>query len=472
MKTSRFLIVIFLASCFVHLIPAIAMFKMPIGLDDMFQYDMLARSIVSGNGYRWYAQEDLKLIREFLPIEIPKDYDPKGVLTSFRGPGYPVFLALIYWIFGTGTDRIGYARVIQAIVMATLAPLTWWLAREMGFGEKTRRWAAVVMAFFPLLLAYPLALASENLFIVLVTLSLIFLLRANNNGRILDYALAGILAALTVLTRSIVSGFLVLGVIWLLWKPPDWKKAIIGSILFVLCFAVMTLPWAWRNSRLHGKPTWVETSLGYNLYMGYHPKSSGTFQFGISLDLIPILDDAERDQRGIEAAMNFIREDPARVPYLMIRKAGYMWGMDKRALIFFYGNGFLGKWPPAMVVLVFLLDALPMVILTPLASFGLVCGNMDRQKGLIALMIGYYTFIHMLVMADARFHIPLVPIIAVLAIYAVVEKPWRFSSRWRVYCAAGIVGLLFINWGVEVARDWNILVKLFGPEGYRINLPY
>jgi hypothetical protein len=34
-----------------------------IGLDDMFQYDMLARSLVAGNGFRWYAQEDLEPAR-------------------------------------------------------------------------------------------------------------------------------------------------------------------------------------------------------------------------------------------------------------------------------------------------------------------------------------------------------------------------------------------------------------------------
>jgi hypothetical protein len=32
----------------------------------MFQYDMLARSIVAGNGYRWYAQADLPLCIRYL----------------------------------------------------------------------------------------------------------------------------------------------------------------------------------------------------------------------------------------------------------------------------------------------------------------------------------------------------------------------------------------------------------------------
>ena len=48
---------IFLVALILRLVPVVAMHNMGIGLDDMFQYDMLARSIVAGNGYRWYAQE-------------------------------------------------------------------------------------------------------------------------------------------------------------------------------------------------------------------------------------------------------------------------------------------------------------------------------------------------------------------------------------------------------------------------------
>ncbi len=65
--------------------------------------------------------------------------------------------------------------------------------------------------------------------------------------------------------------------------------------MLILCFLLVTVPWAVRNTLLHRQPTWVETSLGYNLYLGYHPQGTGTLQYGISLDLLPTLDDRERD---------------------------------------------------------------------------------------------------------------------------------------------------------------------------------
>ncbi|MBE3066352.1 MAG: hypothetical protein IMZ73_02820, partial [Chloroflexi bacterium] len=53
---------IFLIALLLRLMPVVVMRNMGIGLDDMFQYDMLARSIVAGDGYRWYAEEDLPTV--------------------------------------------------------------------------------------------------------------------------------------------------------------------------------------------------------------------------------------------------------------------------------------------------------------------------------------------------------------------------------------------------------------------------
>ena len=82
---------LFLLAFILRLIPVLFSIGLPIGLTDMFQYDMLARSLVAGNGFRWYAQEDLDLINSSIdpgvfPDFIVEDYDPRGVLTSFRAP--------------------------------------------------------------------------------------------------------------------------------------------------------------------------------------------------------------------------------------------------------------------------------------------------------------------------------------------------------------------------------------------------
>lgn len=474
MTQRRFIVLILLLALALRLVPVLLSYDLPIGLDDMFHYDMLARSIVAGNGFRWYAEDDLGLIQQYISMEVPAEYDPRGIPTSFRAPGYPAFLALVYAISGVGAQRFFAARLAQALLGAALAPLSWALAQRIGFGERTARWAAVIVAAFPLLVVYPLALATENTFVPLLTLGLVLVLRAGERRWARDHALTGLILGLAALTRSVVTGFVPLAVLWLWWTAPEKRAGVRKGALLILCFLLTTMPWAIRNTLLHGRPMWVESALGYDLYVGYHPKSTGTFttEHNISLDLFPILDDGERHERGMEAFWSFLRADPGRVPYLMVRKAGHLWSLDKRALTYFYSNDFLGRLPAWLLGLVFLLACGPLIVLAPAASCGVVCGRMGWRKPLIALLLIYYNGVHMLILAEPRFHVPLLPVVSILAAYAFIERPWRQSRPWQRGLTVLLIALLLINWGLEIARDWDILVKLFGPEGHKLGLPY
>ena len=468
----RFLTGVFLLALVPRLILALLTRDLPIGLDDMFQYDMLARSIVQGNGYRWYAEDDLHLIKRFLPMEVPDDYEPIGIETSFRGPGYPLFLAGTYAVVGTGEDRLFGARIIQSFSGALLAPLTYLLALRLGLKEKSARLSAIIIALIPLLIAYTLALASENSFIILLTLFFILCLEFRNKDSKLGWLITGVVLGLTALTRSVVTGFVPLVLLWgFLW---GWERCfrIRNMIFFVLGFALVTIPWMARNSSLHNQLTWIETSLGYNMYMGYHPESSGRFQFGISLDLLPIMDDAERNQVGMQAFQDFVRDDPTRVPSLIMNKAGYFFGMDKRALMYFYSNGVLGSLSAPYLGLVFLLAVLPFVLLALGTAVGIAFSPMTRSRGFIILCSIYFLAVHALILGDARFHVPLFPIFAIFASFAYIESPWRGAKRWQYILALILILLLIFNWGLEITRDLETLVALFGPDGHQLGLSY
>src|SRR5512144_2321602 len=123
---------IFIVALILRLVPVLLARGLGIGLDDMFQYDMLARSIVAGNGYRWYAEKDLQQLAAYVNFDLTsvKEYDPvRGIPTSFRAPLYPVFLAAVYFFSGTGFSRFFAARLAQALLLgAPLAPLTYWVS--------------------------------------------------------------------------------------------------------------------------------------------------------------------------------------------------------------------------------------------------------------------------------------------------------------------------------------------------------
>ncbi len=330
-----FPLLVFVVGLALRVLPILLAPQLPIGLDDMFQYDMLARSIVAGDGYRWYGEDDLELIETYVDVVPPADYDPRGVLTSFRAPGYPAFLALVYAGFGAGPARFRSARLAQAALGAALGPLTWALGRQIGYRERTARWAGLITMSYPLLVVYPLALISETLFLPLLTAALLLTLRAATQTKALPYAIAGGALGLAALTRSTVAGFVLLIALWCWLTATDRRAGIRHSALLLLVFLAVTLPWAVRNSLLHHQLSWIENSLAYNLYIGYHPQSTGTFQYGISLDLLPIIDDAERNAQGRRAFWGFLRAAPERVPLLALKKIGYFWRLEDRPLIYF-----------------------------------------------------------------------------------------------------------------------------------------
>jgi hypothetical protein len=486
---------IFLIALILRLAPVVALRGIGIGLDDMFQYDMLARSLVAGNGYRWYAEADLPLITPWVHLDLNSvEYDPRGVLTSFRPPLYPAFLALIYLFSGVNAGRFFIARLVQAALAASLAPLTYALARHVFPDEdKVQRIAAWTIALYPMLVIYPLSLATENLFFVLAVLALLALLKAmkstaadsprrNFPSKLLAgmhrgrwFILAGVLLGLLALTRSVALVFAGLAVLWV-WFALRKKRM---AILLTLAMLAVVLPWVIRNSLLDHRLTGIENSLGYQLYVGYHPAGTGTFQFPQSLDLMTMLDDGQRDQVGMARAMEFIREDPARVPYLALRRAGYFFGLERRALTYFYSNNFFGHLPTGLLLAIAGIVLLPFCIVSTSATIGLALIRWRKETVLMALFLAGYTVPHLLIIAEDRFHLAVLPFLAMLAGLFWTGGWAALRSRWqtkygKIALVLGVtaVALLLFNWGAELWRDADKLSLLLGPNGNQTYFPY
>ena len=475
LSKKTFPVKIFLLALALRLLVVFAGRSLPIGLDDMFQYDMLARSLAAGDGYRWYAQEDLSLIKRFFPVEfVVEEEDPRGILTSFRAPGYSFFLSLMYRISGL-EHRVLAARLSQAFLGAFLVPLTYALAGSLfPRREKIKYFSAWAVALYPFLLILPLGLASENLFIPLLIASAAALLRAGESHRTQDYVLAGALLGMTSLTRSVVSAFIPFAVLWA-WL---WAKDKKGAWLIPLCVLLFTAPWSLRNSLLHGRFVYVESNLGYNLHMGYHPDGTGTFKYGVSLELLPYLDDAVREQIGMEMALGFIGDDPGRLPSLVVQKAGHFFSLERREITYFYGNDFFGFIPFPWLLVLFLVFVLPFAVLASLAGVGLAFLEWKPPQVLAGFIVAAYLFPHLVIMSAARFHLALVPVIAVWAGFAwhsrgeIAAQARSPQARLRVILALLVLGLLWFNWGLELSRDAELLARLFGPYGNHLRISY
>lgn len=489
MKIS-FPVKIYFATLLLRLIPVLMTMNLGIGLDDMFQYDMLARSLATGNGYRWYAQEDLKLLEPYVDFDLStaSDYDPRyGLYTSFRAPLYPAFLALVYSLNGIELSRFLAARLAQVILLgAPLAPLTYFVAKRFlspfdktlgeisSFSEtsteRTARLSAWIIACYPMLLVYPLGLGTENLFFILLLSSFFFLLKSLESPSIFPLLLSGVFLALTALTRSVILPVAGLAILYHLYLHRGKASTI------VLSFALVITPWIVRNSLLHHKLTGIETSMGYNLYLGYHPEGNGSFIFGPSLDLLTIMDDSERDAIGTQKAIEFIRAQPERFIPLALNRLGFFFGLEKRVLMYFYSNNILGYIPTPLLLLISAILLLPFVFISIFAVLGFAALRRSPQTDMLTVLMLAYILPHVMILSEDRFHLALVPFFAIFAAYAITlmqdQMYKQMSGSRSLIIAAILILLLVLNWRLELHRDADKIAAILGPNGNQSHFPY
>ena len=254
------------------------------------------------------------------------------------------------------------------------------------------------------------------------------------------------------------------------------KRALLAIVSFVLVIS----PWMIRNSLLHHKLTGIETSMGYNLYLGYHPQGNGSFVFGPSLDLLTILDDAERDKIGTQKAIEFIKAQPERFVPLAINRLGFFFGLEKRVLMYFYSNNILGFVPLPLLLTISAILLPPFVFISTSAALGLSLLRWNPQTCLFALLLICYTLPHVFILSEDRFHLALVPYIAILAAnfwingFGFLSSQWRESQMGKILVILALICalLLVTNWGLELTRDWDKIAQLLGPNGNQSYFPY
>jgi 4-amino-4-deoxy-L-arabinose transferase-like glycosyltransferase len=476
--TLRTATVLFLLALVPRLLLGLVYLRAPIGLDDMFQYDMLARSLVSGEGYRWYQRADVEHLQPYLeaayPIEFVLEEIPvNGYQTTFRAPGYPFFLSGIYSLFGPEI-RLPATRIIQILMSAALAPLTAMLGIQLGIKRKSAILAGVLLIFYPILWMYPIGLASENLFIILLLLAISVLLRVPQIQKNWIVIAAGLLLGGATLTRGGLVFFLPAAAVWL-WRKTSFRR----TLFFTLAVSAVLLPWMVRNSLILERPAFVENSMGYNLFVGFHPEGDGGFVSEVAVIPIQILDDGERDRWATDEAMKFIRADPGRIPELLARRLAYFWGLEDRELTYFYSNNFFGPLPQPWLGIAYFFLIVPLLIVALGAPLGFALTQRRSERQLILILLLASLLAYIPILAEPRFHLPLIPFLAAYAAAAWTENK-LFSQviaglkdrKVAWYLALLAIMVLIVLWGWDFARDWPQLVQLMGPEGNTSHFNY
>ena len=122
----------------------------PVRHPDTYLYDMIPRHLLAGDGY---VGENYLIVQ-------------KGKPTAFYGPVYPLFVAVIYWLFGYSFRYIQIAQILVSIATCYLV----YASGRLLYGRRAGLLTAALFAVYPELVAYPSAVLSETLFIFLEVL--------------------------------------------------------------------------------------------------------------------------------------------------------------------------------------------------------------------------------------------------------------------------------------------------------------
>lgn len=269
-----------------------------------FENIAIARSLHDGHGYS-------------SPF-----FSPSGP-TALMAPGYPLFLAGVMTIFGTGSAAATVIILVQELIsLLTVAAVM--LAARAQFGKRTANLAGFICALAPPMLIAPVKIWDTSLSALL--LAGFFWAAASGKLARWKFVPAGAACAVAGLVNPAL-----LPALWAICAWSAWKNKVLpwaGIVAFVLVF----LPWPVRNAAVMHAFIPLRTDFGYQLWMGNHPGGDGNFVESMN----PMMSAAERTafvQQGEIAyfrekgvlARTYILSHPSRFLSLTLKRITQFW---------------------------------------------------------------------------------------------------------------------------------------------------
>jgi 4-amino-4-deoxy-L-arabinose transferase-like glycosyltransferase len=365
-------------------------------------YHQIALNLVQGNGYRMY---------------------PDASLTMLRTPGYVLLLALIFAVFG---KHLIVVQVVNVVFSSITAVLTHVLARRAGLSRTPAIIAALVFFYHPGTLIAETRGGVECMLTLCLAASVLCALMAIERQKLADFVSAGMLNGLAMLVKSSVAPVLPVLFLYSMWRAPDWflrRKLLAGMVICGLATVLVMTPWVVRNYRLSGEFVPTMTLEGMAVFQGSYviKHLDSNFEF------FEIFNHASDEQTAIARSMGlrtigwfFIQFAAVEDEVLFYRELGRR-GLDQyrrepRLILqgiihntwYFWVGGRTHQATIFNIVLV-----LPLLALS---GIGLKAGiRMGLDVFPFIMVTLAFMIPHLLILAVARYHIPVIPFIAILA---------------------------------------------------------
>lgn len=359
---------------------------------DSDQYYKIGESLAEGSGYQLY-----------------------GKPTARRVPVYPLFVA-----FSMKSGIYPWGLQFVQVILGALSCVLIFILSAGFFGDRVGFLTAIFLAVDYLLVKQVVYILPEIVFIFLLLVTSYFFVKAQTHVNLWWSAGCALAAALTVLTKEVLSlYFLALTALFFLNKG-TYQKNMLQALIFVSIFLAALTPWIFRNRQVYHQ--WVSLSVnsGHAFYQGNNPGirmriHGGDWIEGFDTDYpqndpnLPPLSTLEADRYLMRKAMDFVRKNPGRFLQLAALKAFRFW------YPYFTKAQPWSKW----------LMSASYFLVIPFSLVGMILTKSRwREFSFIYLLIGYLTFIHAITIPGIRYRYPLMPFLMMFAAFGICEM-WR-----------------------------------------------
>lgn len=388
---------------------------------DARSYDLAARSLAAGQGfdYRFFWQPFF----------------------------YPTVLGAIYQVTGAS---ILAAKVLQLLLGVATSWMTLRVGRRLA-GPAAGLVAGLICALHGPMIFFETELLATGWACFWAIFLLDRLTVARPDGALRDWGLIGLLTALAVLTRPTFLPALGIALVFVLWGSArrQWLPRL-G--LAAVGFALLVAPVALLGSQVTGSTGFLPASGAMNLYLGNNHEPCETLTIRPGEAWAELTRQARPQTAGdLRANRTYFRarladelgSHPAAVARGLVRKGVQV--MSSRELPRNVDPYFQRDYSPLLSVLMFRIGGFgfPMGLLLPLAVWGTWSARRRFPPVFFAFVATYLAAV-VLVFVSARYRMPMVPAIAILAATGSISlvRAVREGRRRELVAAAACIGLV------------------------------
>lgn len=375
-----------------------------IPVSDSAAYDAFARTLSEHGVFGWIKEEPF----------------------AFWPPGTTFLHGALYWLFGQS-----YAALVSANI-AISAGIIWTSARvaDRLFCPRAAVATAWVIALWPTLIIYVTIIASELLFVLLITAAL-DAWTIQKSPRPSTAVLAGALLGAAALVRPLALLLpLIYGLAWAVTKSESsvhLRQHLASVGVALVAMACIVAPWTYRNYQLYGELVLISTNGGITFWMGHTPGTDGSYMY-VPED-VSHLRDNEQEKVLKARAWTYIREAPGEFLLRTVRKFVKLYSNESIGVVWnapgigkAFGNHAIVPMKRATQISWGLLFVFALIGAWSLAR---ELGSRALLFSPLTLSIAYFSAVYSLTVSQDRYHL-------------------SFASMLAVFMGAGVLVLLDI----------------------------